>query len=641
MKKLLILAFVLLSITTKAQDYKLFGVSNESKMQLKWMSKLIPSDAAFDIMKREANGEWQKINSTPIVSSVIIKESELKTAKNPFPKDGSYEFYIKYKSTKETTANKQAYANYTLSLASIFDNQLAKHLGIYFEDNAVANGKTYSYKLIDAKTQKELSVVNNLVFGEISKAPEKAEIGQKKQNVVLSWTANEEYIGYNVYRNGTKLNKEPVMSNLEKNVYVTAFSDANVPAGSYVYVLKGVTFLNTEGKPSADLKIDVKDTTPPALVKGFKGERKNDEVILTWTPSKDKETVGYNIYKSGDKGKNFKKVNEQTLNTSDVRYVEKLDKKDSGSFQYCIESVDKDNNGNRSMPVSVFVPDHEKPNQPMDLKSKSEEGKITLSWRANSEKDLAGYRIYRGLKDDDQNEMLLLNASPQTETSFVDTFNKKAGTKFIYKIAAIDKSFNESDKTALWVQLPDVIPPQAPFLREANYERNQVNLKWDAVQKDAILGYDIYRVFEGTETKVNKESVTETNFTDSTIERKAMYQYYVKAVDSAKLVSKPSNKLIVSKIEELHPTIVLTTSQDARSKKVQLKVDGISPEEVQEAKLFRKAGDTGFLRIPFTVSEALFTDETTETGVIYEYYLEVITVDGVKVKSEKIVVNNS
>ncbi|WP_300565581.1 hypothetical protein [Flavobacterium sp.] len=641
MKKLLILAFVLLSVTTKAQDYKLFGASNENAVQLKWMSKTIPSDAAFDIMKKEANGEWQKINASPIVSSQVIKESELKTNKNPFPKDASYDFYIKYKNTKEATANKQAYVNYTLSLASIFDNQVAKHLGIYFEDNAVAKGKTYSYKLVDAKTQKELSVLNTLIVGELLKAPEKAQIAQKKQNIIISWSANEDYMGYNVYRNGTKLNKEPVMSNLEKNVYVSVFSDADVPAGSYTYVLKGVTFLNTEGKPTADLKIDVKDSTPPALVKGLKGERKNDEVVLTWTPSKDKETVGYNIYKSEDKGKTFQKINEQTISSTEAKYVEKLSSKSVGSFQYAIESIDNSNNGNRSMPVSVFVPDHDKPNQPLDLKSKSESGKITLSWRANSEKDLAGYRIYRGLKDDDQNEMLLLNSTPQSETNFVDKFNEKAGTKFIYKIAAIDKSFNESDKAVLWVQLPDVIPPAAPFLRQANYEGNQVNLKWDAVQKDVILGYDVYRVFEGAETKVNKDPVRETNFSDNELVRRGVYQYYVKAVDSAKLVSKASNKLMVSKVGDLNPTLVLTASQDARSKKVQLKVDGIEPEAVQEAKLFRKAGDAGFLRIPFTVSEALFTDESTESGVIYEYYLEIITKDDIRVKSEKISVNNS
>ncbi|RTY91382.1 fibronectin type III domain-containing protein [Flavobacterium sp. GT3R68] len=641
MKKVLILVFVLLSIGAKAQDYKLFGAGGENKIQLKWMSKLIKSDVAFDIMKSEAGGTWQKINPTPIMPSAVIKESELKTAKNPFPKDESYAFYIKYKNVKEVSANKQAYSDYTLALAAIFDNEVAKHLGIYFEDNAVEKGKSYSYKLVDAKTQKQISVVNNLALGELPKAPENEKVAQLKQNVMITWSANEDYIGYNIYRNGTKLNKEPIMANLEKNVYIANYADANVPAGNYVYVLKGVTFLNTESKPSTDLKIVVKDITPPAVVKGFKGERKNDEVILTWTPSKDKEVAGYNIYKSDDKGKTFKKITAQTIKPSEAKYVEKLDKTTFGSLQYIVESVDQDNNGNRSVPIGVFVPDHEKPNMPNELKSKSEVGKITLSWRANSEKDLAGYRIYRGLKDDDQNDMLLLNATPQTGTSFVDVFNEKAGTKFIYKIAALDKSFNESDKAVVWVQLPDVIPPHAPILREANYDRNQVNLKWDAVLNDSILGYDVYRIVEGKEMKVNREPVTATNFSDSEMPARGICEYYVKAIDVAKLASKASNKLMVTKAVNPNQTIDLVATQDANSKKVQLKVQGIEPEAVLEAKLYRRKGDAGFLRIPFTVSDSLFTDETTELGVIYEYFLEVITTDDVKIKSEKIAVNNS
>lgn len=640
MKKILILVIAFISITVKAQDYKLFAVSGDTKIQLKWMSKKIDVSGSFDIYKNE-NGSWQKLNTAPITPSPVITEAELKSAKNPFPNDKSYVFYIQNKNTKETSANKKAYAEYQLALGAIFDNPLAKHLGLYFEDNAVVKGKSYSYKLVDAKTQKEISIVNNVISGELVNAPENGKVVQEKQNCKLTWKHNEDFMGYNIYRNGIKLNAEPIMANLEKAVYQTNFVDVNVPAGNYDYVIKGITFLNTESKPSAELKIEIKDVTPPKAVKGFKGERKNDEVVLNWTASTDKEISGYNVLRSEDKGKTFKKINTQLLAVSENKYTEKLDKSSYGSYLYCIASVDKDNNGSKTVPVSIFVPDHEAPSQPKDLIGRAEVGKITLTWKVNTEKDLAGYRIYRGLKDDDENEMLLLNVSPQTGTTYVDVFNEKAGTKFIYKVTALDKSFNESEKAVAWIQLPDVIAPSAPFLKEANYERNQVNLKWDPVLTDAILGYDVYRVVDGRESKVNIDLIKESNFSDKSLRQKGIYEYYVKAIDSAKLVSKASNKLVITTNNSENQKLLLTISQDVRAKKVQLKIEGIEPESIQEAKLFRKSGDSGFLRISFKVSNALFTDETSEEGMIYEYYVEVITTDDVKLRTDKVSINNA
>jgi hypothetical protein len=94
------------------------------------------------------------------------------------------------------------------------------------------------------------------------------------------------------------------------------------------------------------------------------------------------------------------------------------------------------------------------PKCPKNVKGTAESGRISLAWIANTEKDLAGYRIYRGLVDDDENNMLLLNVTPQTATTYVDTFPKHAKTKFIYKVSALDKAFNESPKAVSGLLYP-------------------------------------------------------------------------------------------------------------------------------------------------------------------------------------------
>lgn len=629
----------LVSFSIQAQDYKLFGASVNGKVQLKWLTKQISRETAFDVYKKEGSN-WEKLNATPIVPSPLISDKELKSSKNPFPNDEAYEIYVEHYAKKEATANKQAYADYTLVLNSILKNELAKHRGIYFEDASVQNGKVYSYKLVDAKTQKELSILNNITVGTLGKAPENVKFQQNKQNIEFTWSSNEDYIGYNLYRNNEKLNDDFIMPNAEKGVIsLVSYKDSNVPAGNYTYVLKGITFLNTESNATPEIKVEVKDLTPPPVVKGVNAERKNLNVTITWKPSLEKEVVGYNIHKSTDMGKTFAKITSQPI--KDAKYVDILKKEVSGTIQYKVEALDSKGNGILSMPVAVYAPDAEAPSMPVEVKGTAEPGKISLSWKANSEKDLAGYRIYRGLKDDDENDMLLLNVTPQSNTSFVDTFYEKAGTKFIYKVTAIDKSFNESEKVSVWVQLPDVVPPQAPFLKEATFERESVRLKWDAVMTDAILGYDVYRVNNGTEKKVNTDLVRDLYFNDITLKEKGIYEYFVKAVDSAKLVSKPSNKIAITTASQDANKIQLVISQDPRAKKVQIKIEGISALAVQEAKLFRKVGDLGFLRIPFQISEAFFTDETSEEGVIYEYYAEIITTDEVKLKTTTVQINNT
>ena len=639
MKKIIFTIVLLLSFSVKSQEIKLFGESVNGKIQLKWMSKKLFNDSSYDILRNDGNGNWQKINSSPIIASEIISVAELKSSKNKYTNDKSYKFYIETKNTKEKDVNRQAYADYQLSIGAIFDNQLAKHMGIYFQDDNVEAGKNYSYKLVDAKSQKEISVLNNIKAGEISPAPEKVEINQEKQNVKLTWKNNENFFGYNIYRNGSKINEEPIFANLENNIYSVSYVDQKLPEGNYNYVIKGITFLNTESKPSNGLNFSVKDLTPPLAVKGTKAERKDNIVTISWIQTNDKEVVGYNVLRSDDNGKFYKKITAQPLKINDTKFNDRFEETVSGTFYYKIETIDSNGNSTTSNNVSILVPDHFPPSKPVDLISRVQPGKILLSWKPNSEKDLAGYRIYRGLKDDDENEMLLLNVAPQKEANYTDIFNEKAGTKFIYKVVAIDNSFNESPKSSLWVQLPDVIAPQAPVLKEAVIENGKVNLKWDEVLTDKILGYDVYRIYNSKEEKITSQPVKSNLFSDEVIKR-GIIEYFIKAVDSAKLESKPSNKIAITTADGVANQLRLVINQDLRTKKLNLKIEGVKPDEVLEIKLFKKTGKSGFVRTPFKLNPDGFLDEETAEGEIYEYYVEVITIDDAKLKSEKVVFNN-
>lgn len=638
MKANLNLILFLLAFSVKAQQYQLFTAPSDKSMRVKWMSKNTDASAAYDLFRKDNGGSWQKINSQPIAASPVIKKSELTTAKNLFPKDSAYAMYVEYKNNKEATPNKQAYADYTLSMAAVYDNAMAKHLGIFYDDTSVEKGKKYQYQLVQSGSQKELAVSAEMGLTDSFAAPSDFKGKQNKQDVKFDWKVSETFISYNLYRNGSKVNPDPILANLEGKTYLVSYTDANLKPGTYQFTVKGVTYLNTESQPSAEFKIEVKDQTPPSPIKGFKAEKKETEIAMQWKTSTDRDLKGYHLYKSIDKGKTFKKLNDQPIDAKTTQFTEKLSG-NSGSFQYYVEAIDEAGNATQSVKSSVFVPDNQAPETPKSLVSKPESGKISLSWSANTEKDLAGYRIYRGLADDDQNSMLLLNVTPQTATTFLDTFPKKAQTKFIYKVSALDQSFNESAKASAWVQLPDITPPAAPVLMEPKLSGDEVSLQWSEIVTDAIAGYDVYRVIDGNKTKINSAKVTTTTFSEKSA-RKGLQQYYVTAIDSAGLESKPSNNVYTNTGAGKISDVKLMLSQDSKTRKVQIEVVGVEPTSVQLVKLYRKDGDTGFRVVPFQYGAGAMVDETSEPGKIYEYYAEFIDWGDQKMKSAVVNFNN-
>jgi hypothetical protein len=78
------------------------------------------------------------------------------------------------------------------------------------------------------------------------------------------------------------------------------------------------------------------------------------------------------------------------------------------------------------------------PAPPKSLRSIAGEGTINLIWDPNTEKDLAGYIVFRGTGD----ALAPLTPQPIQDTTFTDKV--QPGERFIYAIKAIDKAGNSS-----------------------------------------------------------------------------------------------------------------------------------------------------------------------------------------------------
>lgn len=82
----------------------------------------------------------------------------------------------------------------------------------------------------------------------------------------------------------------------------------------------------------------------------------------------------------------------------------------------------------------------------------------TLTWNANTEADLAGYRIYRGFGTTSPT----LLASVGKVTTYTDTTLPNISQDVTYNLTAFDTSGNESAHSVSVTKTVDVSPPAAP-----------------------------------------------------------------------------------------------------------------------------------------------------------------------------------
>ncbi len=135
------------------------------------------------------------------------------------------------------------------------------------------------------------------------------------------------------------------------------------------------------------------------------------------------------------------------------------------------------------------------PAAPGGLSAAGGDGKVTLTWATNSESDLAGYNIYRGVTNGLANSKV--NASVVTGSSFIDT-NVADDTTYFYVIKAIDTSFNQSAASPEASATTDVgsTPPPPPvgdasvWINELHYDNASTD-SGEAVEIAGSAGTDL------------------------------------------------------------------------------------------------------------------------------------------------------
>lgn len=564
------------------------------------------------------------------------------TSDDPF---GSiYEMYIQQKNLH----------GFALLLADI-DPRIADGLALRFVDRSVTPGKAYLYRVYSVANNPDRQidtalVAANAVAGEPIGSVQTLRAQEAEKLVVLQWERYEHPLPMSGYYIEQSTDGGKTFVRRESIPFVPAVNpDADAGAQdtieyrievpeNYRPVQYRVVGINAFGETSPNSSIVTamgRDRTAPKaplpdpyeIVDGV-------SLRLQWhlNGNPEPDLGGFIVAKSEDPEGPFMQIST-VLPASTRSYID-TNVRDLPQHYYVISALDTAGNMRASVPVLGMFPDSIPPVVPSGFAGRIDSnGVVTLTWNANKEPDLKGYRVFFANQDD--HEYMQLTTTITTDTVYVDTLTLETLSEDIYyKITALDENFNHSPFTApLKLKKPDIVAPASPLITEVTADDKTVRLAWYQSPSSDVVAHTLLRRKEGAQQWTELTSARGTAFTmytDSTAERELLYEYAVTATDDDGLRSPVSN-IVTGRVYDngIRPAVErLAYNIDTTNNRIVLRwtYPAGSNDEVY---LYRATGKSELVlyhAVPVAAKE--FTDVGVETGGTYRYGIKVVSSDG-------------
>ncbi len=289
-----------------------------------------------------------------------------------------------------------------------------------------------------------------------------------------------------------------------------------------------------------------------------------------------------------------------------------------------------------SMPYLVQLIDSIPPSPPLELTGKVDTtGLVTLNWKANTEKDLLGYRVFRSNFEGD--EFTQVTVSPVEGTVFYDTLAARAITdRVFYKVTAVDRHYNPSVfSAAAGLERPDIVPPVPPVFKEVKVLKEGIQLSWHPSSSSDVEEHLLYRRRAGTGkwslVKVFGANDTTRSYLDAEAAFGAHQEYTMIARDGAKLESRPATPVRARRLgREPRMGIEKLSSKYVADKGVRLTWEHRA-EGVLRYVIYRSSGDIGLSPLGNIRAPAGgFMDGNVTEGENYRYRVMAIFADGAR-----------
>jgi hypothetical protein len=645
-----------------AQERMVVGnalVNGQPCVWIKWYDEKIFYPEGVNIYRTSsANTQRVKLNKSP------VKKGDYQIPEQSLVADTTLQHYVEM-ANSASPEDVKGFVSLFLIVKTFESNEYAKFAGIMYEDCTVVSGEAYSYEVYEITGGQEKLIEQSpwLTAGTFTpdRPPGGLQVIAGDREVSMRWEPEtRRYWGINVYRKTTNdtsfrlVTKRPIMlSEVPKEDGSMGYPDVFYAEDSlqnglaYTYKIQGVDYFSRPTLFTGEITVTPKDRTPPAAPHNVRTDVGLFDITLTWQndfPSRDMK--GYTIYrKQGRKGETLP-VNSLLLPPVQTVYHDTVP--EPGAYIYYVAAVDSSGNEGVSRPAFGEVLDIFPPAPPTGLQVVADTGKIRLSWNPSQEKDLKGYRIYRTVGANRDDNYVLLNATAIRETQFTDSLPRNAKNFFFYKVAAIDSSYNMSKYSeARSARMPDVIAPREPFIIGVTQEDKALRIDWLLNAESDIMGYDIYRFqpadSTGTLRRLNVSLIKANThlFTDNRMEKNVDYRYYLTAVDSTGNISEPSvsydGKFIADEECSAEVKKLKAVAKKNGTVTVSWSIDSENKEIYQGCILYRKTTQTNEYKAITTLSSATgYTDKFGPDDIVFYYQIRAYEENGCVIKSAEI-----
>jgi fibronectin type 3 domain-containing protein len=534
----------------------------------------------------------------------------------------------------------------------------AKASGLWYTDKNVKKGEKYLYRVFLTAPKEVVIADTAFAFTGIDEylpLPKpldlKADFGDK--GVILHWDRkllNYLFNSYSVERSEDgatfrQINKQPIVyaqsedfKESDELLFIDSLANNDK---KYFYRVIGHTAFG-EKSPSSTIVSGTGEDEVKAIPEISEDFEQDGAVVIRWNFPKQEESAiaGFKLVRA----RNFKMKYDTISLLLNPSTRECEDKKPLPTNYYKILVFTKNGKHKASVPSLFQMIDSIPPASPIGLKAVADTtGKLTLSWKANTEEDIYGYRIYRANAANE--EFSQMTVEPLRDTVFIDHINLRTLTKKIYyQIMAIDKRQNHSTfSLPLEVERPDIVPPAPPALVSIKSLTTGVWLEWKNSTSEDVAKHLILRKENGSnDFKIVKEiPATDSSLTyiDSTAITSTIYHYVIVAQDKSGLKSSPSIEMAGQKMPSPKLGGLGDVKYKTDRKNFKIILSWNAPiGETERYVIYRKAGETGVMAVYTSISgnDPSFIDARVKSDTQYTYRVQAVMKGGDRMMSREV-----
>ena len=449
------------------------------------------------------------------------------------------------------------------SVESVIPTAINGELPEYqFIDQYLENGRPYWYRVAGINVlgfESAQSEAIKIVPKDMSPPPPPEDLVGRilGESVLLQWSMVDvgDLEGFRVYRSeqpsDNYLPVWPVEG--EPTVPMMSHVDEDVPEGStYYYQVHSVDSSGNESRPSNAIQVYREDKTPPLQVSNVVAiavdEGENPGIHLSWQANTEDDLQGYLVKRTSTvvgKGDSMTAPGQFYAENVDplqqTEYLDPVPVLSQANYAYQIIAIDE--SWNRSQPsdtVFVRMPDKIAPSKPSIITVRLVEDKMVISWSANTEVDLGGYRVYRS-ENDERFSPLQKKLLMPDQVSYEDS-PPKIDQSYHYRITAVDETGNESEpSTSLSAIYQDIVPPDAIAIARIEVEDSGLHIHWKVESDADIKRMILYRSVDSNENTAIRSYLLpeDRDYLDTEVEKDRSYSYYIRVSDKNENLSAP------------------------------------------------------------------------------------------------------